>query len=105
MTILMVKDDGLHEMKDLPVMYRMYLRPFEGLSPARGDTLMIELDSWTTPVSRSTSGDGRTEKADGKVHQIRILSDRVFLHRDHQCCCDDGSLRHCIDYKVCTSDH
>ena len=62
-TILMVKYDEPHEMKDLPV-----IAGDEDVFDAfgRGDILMIEMVSWTAPVSRSASGDDRTERADGK---------------------------------------
>jgi len=56
----------------------MYLRPLEGLSPARGDVLTIELESGTAPVSRVLYRLAPAEMAELKEH-MEDLSNKRFI--------------------------
>lgn len=56
----------------------MYLRPLEGLSPARGDVLTIELESRKTPVSRVLYRLAPAEMAELK-ERMEDSSDKRFI--------------------------
>ncbi|WZY84198.1 hypothetical protein YC2023_030582 [Brassica napus] len=84
--ILMVKDDGHHELQDFQLLQRSL--------PARGDVLAIELESRTTPVSRfsipiSASRDDRVERAYERFIKQGFYKTKYFIVRSIIIICEE----------------
>ena len=107
-TISMVKNDGHHELQDIPVVeeFEDVFEALKGPPPARGDALTIELEPGTALVSRAPYRLAPAEMAELK-RQLEELLGKGFIRLSTSpwgapvlfVKKKDGSFRLCVDYR------